>query len=120
MKNIVTGRTGENLASDYIVKKGYRIIAANFRTRYAELDIVAKKDDYLVFFEVKTRKSNLYGEPYESVNAHKFKKIRLAIDYFLLTKKIVNYKLRMDVISIILNSDLSICSLKHFENVGIY
>lgn len=119
MKNIATGRIGENLAYNYLVKKGYCILATNFRTRYAELDIIAKKDNFLVFFEVKTRKSNLYGEPYESVSVHKFKKMRSAIDYFLLTKKIVNYKLRMDVVSIMLNSDLSINSLKHFENVGL-
>lgn len=119
MKNIATGKVGENLASDYLLKKGYHILVTNFRTRFAELDIVAKKKDCLIFVEVKTRKSNLHGEPYEAVNKHKLQKIMLAANYFLLTKKMTHYKLRVDIISIILKVDNSVESLKHFENVGI-
>jgi len=82
--NIELGSIGEQLASNYIKGNGYYILDCNYRTKLGELDIIAKKDNIIVFIEVKTRTSNIYGEPSEAVNYNKQKKIhRLSQQYIL-------------------------------------
>ena len=61
------GRTGEDMATEYLSKKGYIIICKNFRCFQGEIDIVARDKEYLVFIEVKTRTSIKYGEAREAV-----------------------------------------------------
>lgn len=113
------GNIGENIATAYLKDKGYAILANNFYTRFGELDIIGKKDQTIVFFEVKTRKSLEKGQPHESINLRKLKHLKRAISYFLLTNKFADYKLRLDVIAIVLNTDNSVDFIKHFENVEI-
>ncbi|WP_276661388.1 YraN family protein, partial [Syntrophomonas wolfei] len=57
------GLWGEELAAQYLGKKGYKILERNFYTRYGELDLVCEKDDNIVFVEVKTRRSTRFGSP---------------------------------------------------------
>ena len=57
------------------------------------------------------------GKPYEAVNYHKLKGLKRTIQYYLLQKKLNNCKLSLDVISIILDSNLNVKELKHFENI---
>lgn len=57
------GISGERLAVEYLISKGYRILAQNFRYLKAEVDIIAQKDNYLVAVEVKTRSSIAFGAP---------------------------------------------------------
>jgi len=54
-KNYEVGRLGEKIAAEFLAKKGYRILARNFRTRFGEIDLVAAKDGVLVFVEVKLK-----------------------------------------------------------------
>ena len=63
-----TGKIGENIAVSYLEKIGYKIIDRNFECRQGEIDIVALDNDIIVFIEVKTRASALYGLPKEAVN----------------------------------------------------
>lgn len=63
----IEGKTGEDMATEYLLKKGYMIICRNFRCFQGEIDIVARDNDYLVFIEVKTRTSTKYGEAREAV-----------------------------------------------------
>ncbi len=62
-KHNETGKKGEEIATRLLHDKGYRILATNYRYRRAEIDIIAKKEDTLVFVEVKTRKNLSYGHP---------------------------------------------------------
>ena len=62
---------GEKIAAEYLTGLGYTIRERNFRSREGEVDIIADKDDFLVFIEVRTRTSNSYGTPEESVTAQK-------------------------------------------------
>lgn len=115
--DINVGKLGEKLALDFLKEREYEILERNFRSRFAELDIVAKKDGKITFFEVKTRIGTVKGKPYEAVNYHKIIHLKRAIEYFLLKYKIKNYKLSLDLISIILNSDLSVKEIKIYENI---
>lgn len=119
MTRLAVGKLGEDIACSYLKNKGYTILENNFRTRFGELDIVVQKENRLVFIEVKTRIGRLKGKPYESVNLRKLSHLKRAINYFLKTKDFHTYKLRLDVITIVLNDDQSVDEMKHFENVEL-
>lgn len=99
-KRHLTGRAGELYASSFLESKGYRIIARNLRTPFSEVDIVAVKDETLIFVEVKTRSSQKYGRPIESVTPARIKRLERAIVYFSKMHPELPKKLRIDVVSI--------------------
>jgi len=70
------GRTGEALACNFLEQDGYKILQTNFRTRYGEIDIIARRGDAIAFIEVKSRSGRSHGEPFEAVNARKQNQIR--------------------------------------------
>lgn len=111
------GRRGEEMAKKFLQKKGFQIMAQNYRTKSGEIDIIAKKEGMLVFFEVKTRISDRFGKPYESVTPLKLEHFQKAVNFYLLENQLFNLKMRIDVISIILNNDLSVKEIQHFENI---
>jgi len=108
---------GEKIAVSYLISKKYTLLTKNYHCRWGELDIVAKKDGKIIFFEVKTRVGTKMGKPYEAINFYKLKGLKRSINYYLLQKKVNNCKLSLDVISIILNSNLKVEELKHFQNL---
>ena len=67
MKRQELGAAGEKLAQEYLKKKGYKVIETNFRCRHGEIDIVARKDKSVVFVEVRTKSSDAFGTPEESI-----------------------------------------------------
>lgn len=115
--SISLGKLGESVACRYLKKKNYKIITTNFKTRSGEIDIICKKNDQLIFIEVKSRISDLKGKPYESITFQKLKHFQKAIYYFLNQYHLFEQKLRVDVISIEFNSDKSIKKIIHFENI---
>ncbi|MCL2775261.1 MAG: YraN family protein [Oscillospiraceae bacterium] len=85
------GADGENIAVLFLESKEYEIVEKNYRAKLkikkgagCEIDIIAKKDGYIVFAEVKTRSSLTYGVPSESVNINKQRHIISAAKYFLM------------------------------------
>jgi len=77
-----TGRSGEDMAVSYLQRRGYTVLARNYRQRFGEIDVVAEKGDTLVFVEVKTRRNDRYGSPLEAVDQRKQRKLaRMAQDY---------------------------------------
>ncbi len=111
------GKIGEEKAWDYLQKKGYSLVEKNFRTRYGELDIIIKKKETLIFVEVKTRVGYYLGKPHEAVNLRKIRHLKRAIQYFLLKNGYKNNKLRLDVVSIVLDKFFKVLELKHFKNL---
>ena len=105
-----TGNNGENIACEFLKKKNYIIIEQNFSCKQGEIDIIAKSPtNYLVFIEVKSRKSLKYGMPCEAVTPYKQKHIKLASKYYIYKNKINNIDIRYDVIEILkLNNTLYI------------
>ncbi len=94
------GIEGEDEACRFLKKKGYRIIDRNFRTRFGEIDIIAKEREFTVFVEVKLRNSSFYGLPEESVDFRKQKKIIKSAEFYLQKNGLSDTDCRFDVVSI--------------------
>lgn len=95
------GVGGEVAAADYLCHRGYRILVRNYRSPLGEIDIVAEEGDTLVFIEVKTRSSALFGVPQEAVTIKKQKKIGRIALYYLSEQKIRQKACRFDVVSVL-------------------
>ena len=108
------GRAGENFAAKYLESQGYKIIAQNFRIRSAEIDIIAEKNDTIIFVEVKTRSNTRHGLAAEAVNINKQRKIIEAASVFLQDEKYFDSACRFDVIEIY--STGKNLELNHIEN----
>jgi len=94
------GRSGEELAAAWLAAKGYDILHRNWRHLHYEIDIIARKKQKLHFIEVKTRKSNRYGYPEESVTKKKFRHLKLAADEYLYRYP-GNQWIQYDILSIV-------------------
>jgi putative endonuclease len=95
------GYHGEDLAEEYLIQKGYRIVKKNFQfSKSGEIDIIAFDGDVLCFIEVKMRSNNNYGDPLSSITPAKIKKIRRTAEGYLYVNKIDNQECRFDVVSI--------------------
>jgi len=118
-QNKQKGDIGEQIATDYLVKKGYKILKRNFRCKFGEIDIVAKKGKTITFVEVKTKTSNELGSPEEMVDDHKMEKIGGMIEYFLsLIKTKPEPDVQVDVIAVEINAGGELLELRHLENFG--
>lgn len=96
-----TGRIGEDIATRYLEQIGYEIIDRNFECRQGEIDIIARDEEYLVFIEVKTRASSLYGQPKEAVDQTKKKHIYCSAEFYVHLKHLEGKPSRIDVIEIL-------------------
>lgn len=84
----LVGNEQETKVQGYLQTQGYEILARNFYTKHGEIDIIAKKDGYLVFIEVKYRADGRYGAPEEAVDYRKQKKIIAAAQYYMYKNRI--------------------------------
>jgi putative endonuclease len=94
------GDLGERAAEKYLRGAGMGIIARGFRFRGGEIDLIARDGDELVFVEVKTRSSDDFGNPVESVTRGKRRKLIQAASFYLQSRGIPQHPCRFDVISI--------------------
>ncbi len=95
------GHRAEDSAVLFLEDRGYLILDRNYRTKFAEIDIIATQGDFLVFIEVKARRNTRKGFPKEAVGFAKQKKISLAAGYYLREKKLFNVRVRFDVVAIL-------------------
>ncbi|MGK7389198.1 MAG: YraN family protein [Candidatus Cyclobacteriaceae bacterium M2_1C_046] len=109
-----TGKEGEKLAAEYMIGKGYEILEENFRYKRGEIDLIAQKDQLLVFVEVKARTNVGYGHPEESVDNKKAEMIIKTADQYLLEKDWQGL-IRFDIISIYFRKTSS-PDIMHFED----
>ncbi len=82
-RNNLLGAWGESLAADYLKKKGYKLLAANFRSRFGEIDLIVSNKKFLVFVEVKLRKSDRFARASEFVDFHKQNRLRTTAQMYL-------------------------------------
>lgn len=110
--HISTGNKGESIAEAYLSEKGYEILARNYRFKRAEIDIIASKENVLVFVEVKTRRSTRFGFPEESVTERKSRKVISAAENYI---EETGWKkdIRFDVISVNIGTAVEI---EHIED----
>lgn len=103
-QRIDLGSNGEDIAANYLQRKGFEIIARNYKDKLGEIDIIARDRKTLVFVEVKTRRSDRFGLPEEAVTIAKQRQIiRLARSY-LVRHQLVDEAARFDVVAIIMKS----------------
>ena len=110
------GKKGEDLAVNYLVNKGYRILERNWRSGHKEIDIVAMDGDTLVAVEVKTRKSNTYGEPDIAVGVMKQRMLIWATEAYVRYHN-MDVDVRFDIISIVFTD--SEPHIEHIEDAFI-
>lgn len=111
------GNKGEQMATDLLISKGYKIVARNFRYQKAEVDIIARKDDVLAIIEVKTRSTPDFGDPQEFLKAKQIQRLVKAVDHFV-SEHEMNVEVRFDIIAIIKNSKVT--KIEHLENAFLY
>ncbi len=97
------GNIGELIAGEHLKKAGYNIVEKNYLTKSGEIDIIAKKDDTLIFLEVKTRTSKDFGFPEESIVPARSRRIRRVAEIFFAENNCNGSNARFDVVSIQVN-----------------
>ena len=108
------GDQGELIAVDLLTSKGYEIIEHNWRFSRAEIDIICKKEDCLVFVEVKTKAYTYFGQPSESVTPRKSKLLMDAANEYMKGKQYA-WRFRFDIIGILMK-DEKVYKIDHFED----
>lgn len=103
MNTKILGTKGETKAEQFLKKIGHKIIKKNYVNFIGEIDIICydKKTAETVFVEVKTRSSSLFGKPIEAITPHKQKKIRDCATIYLKNNRLLDTKVRFDVIEIL-------------------
>tara|TARA_B110000483_G_scaffold159284_1_gene189026 strand:+ start:222 stop:584 length:363 start_codon:yes stop_codon:yes gene_type:complete len=112
-KKHVLGKKGETIAKDFLLEKGYAIVEKNWRYLKAEIDLIAQKDNFIVFVEVKTRSSNNYGGPESLVSDKQQNRIINAANQYIM-KNDIESEARFDIISIIISSKKQ--DIRHIED----
>jgi putative endonuclease len=118
------GRLGERLALEHLNRLGYRLVSANHRTRFGELDLIVSHDSTLVFVEVKTRRAPVLatydpsGRPWESLHERKRAQVRrMAAAWLAETADRPHAReLRFDAIGVTVDATGALRSLEHLEN----
>jgi len=107
------GDYGEKLAVAYLVSHGYKILETNWHFKHLEIDIIAQIDSFIVFVEVKTRKTSYFGEPFTFVTVSKQKNIIKAANGYINRFKIED-EARFDIISVLYNNHQK--DIQHIED----
>lgn len=116
-KRHIIGKKGEDIATQYLLEKGYIIIDRNFNCRQGEIDIIAKDKNEIVFIEVKTRTNKSYGKPVDAVTYFKQNHILNSIKYYVYLNKLENEFIRIDIIEVY-QKERKI-KVNHIKNVTI-
>lgn len=111
-KNNLIGILGEEVAVNYLIKKGYKIISRNYKKKFAEIDIIALIDKTIVAVEVKTRKNTNFVRASYAVNKMKQNKIKDLLYIFMQEHAIDNFNIRFDIIECYWQSK----RINHIEN----
>lgn len=110
------GSLGEDISESYLKDLGYKVLDKNFRCKCGEIDLIAVKNGYICFIEVKSRYDISFGIPAESVSSSKQHKIYKTAEVYIMKKNIVNFNYRFDVMEIILNHDNNDFLVNHIED----
>lgn len=115
-EKVLLGRKGEEIAKKFLLDNSYQLIDQNFKFKNGEIDLIVKKDEYLVFVEVKARTNTQYGNPEYSITKKKKAAIYRTAEYYLFKKELENVDCRIDVITILFDSN-GYFKLNHYINV---
>jgi len=114
-QRLALGAYGEDLAAAYLREQGYTLLERNFRCPLGEIDIIAKKRQDLIFVEVKTRRSTLFGLPQDAVGAHKQRQLIRSAQWYLKKPGASRHHPRFDVIAILVRPGQT-PEINHIQN----
>jgi len=107
------GKKGEQLAVDFLLDSGYKIVERNYRFDKAEVDIIAMKDEILAVVEVKTRSTRDFGNPQDFVKPKQIQRLVKAVDKYINVKQL-DVEVRFDIIAIV--KEKNSFKIEHLEN----
>jgi putative endonuclease len=116
-KNKLIGDWGEDIASDYLTRKGLAVIGRNIKTSYQEIDILAKDKEYLVFVEVKTKLHGQAIEVEDMVSVKKIENIKKAVINYLIHARVGKVKYRVDFIGVEVNKMVGKAKIRHYKDI---
>lgn len=112
------GQIGEEIAVKYLKKENYYIIERNYKNKFGEIDIIAAKNNYTIFIEVKSRSSENYIDLAQSLYKKQIHRLRRAALFYFAEKNIHFNSVRFDLIALKLDPKAKkIDKLKHFQNI---
>lgn len=125
MNNQAEGKRGEDLAAEYLKKKGFTILDRNFRIRGGEIDIVALdpstgsgKNSTLAFIEVKTRSSSEFGSPLEAITPWKLRALIKTAQFYKLQHRNLPEAMRIDAVSVKIDYNTGTTEIELVENIS--
>lgn len=110
-ENYNKGKQGEEMALEYLVKKGLELVEKNYENKLGEIDLVMIDKNWLVFVEVKYKTDDYLGLPEEMINKNKLYRIRKIAESYVFLNKPEQDKYRIDAVCILGNQ------IKHYENI---
>ncbi len=111
----IKGNKGEAFARDYFLRKGFTVCERGYHSRYGEIDIILENNEYIIFVEVKTRKSRTISKGIEAVDKNKrIKIIKTAFIYLINNPS--KKQPRFDVVEVTVNNNGTLKNINHFEN----
>lgn len=114
-EHLKMGEWGEELAAAYLLEKGYVVLERDWRSGHRDIDIIARKNELIVFVEVKTRRNDEYVSPQLAVDKNKQRNLLLAINHYIKSRRI-NNPFRFDVITVIGSFGCINPQIEHIEN----
>lgn len=111
------GKKGEQLAIDFLIKNGYKILVQNYIYQKAEVDIIARKKDILAIIEVKTRSTRDFGNPQDFLKPKQIQRIVKAVDEYVNAKNL-DVEVRFDIIAIVKENNQFM--IEHLEDAFYY
>ena len=115
------GNEGEDIACNFLIKNGFRIIGRNISNKLGEIDIVAQNNRILHFIEVKTGSASDKINPSENLNYHKIRKFLRAVEIYISNNKISEQqRWQMDAIVVVFSCNSEPPNISHIENINIF
>jgi len=111
------GKFGEDLAKDYLLKKGYGVIGENIKVSFQEIDIIARQGGITVFVEVKTRLSSVFGSAEDAFDLKKFNNLKKALEFYIYKNNLDENLVRLDFISVDISRQKKRAKIKHYKDI---
>lgn len=118
MLNREKGNLGEKVAEEYLKRKGYKIIARQWKCKIGEADLIADDAGCLVFVEVKSRRTARFGAPEESITPDKFNKVAQVAEFYLLQKNLSEARYRIDGVGVFFDATTGTATVRHYEDIA--
>lgn len=113
------GKWGEDCAVEYLQRRGYTIVARDWKSGHRDIDIIAMDEETVVFVEVKTRRNRDYVNPEEAVDYHKRRNLQGAINHYVKYYH-VNNDIRFDIITVVGTQDDASPEIEHLTDIPLY